>query len=151
MQRSKRITKVAEIAEREEKIAAEKFQNALSNYQNANNKLTELAEYHAEYSQRSKPAAGNLNLSSLQDTRAFLRKLSEVITIQKSVVNQSELQLEKARQHWLEKKQKTTSLDRLAHNYRKEEHAELARREQLNSDDLNVLRFSWMQRQQSAQ
>lgn len=150
MQRSKRISKVAEIAEREEKKAAEKFQNALRNYQNANSKLTELSDYHAEYSQRSKPANGQLDISNLQDTRAFLRKLSEVIGIQQSVVSQSEQQLEKARQHWLEKKQKTTSLDRLAENYRNEERAELSRREQMNSDDLNVLRFSWMQGQQTA-
>lgn len=149
MQRSKRISKVAEIAEREEKIAAEKFQNALNNYHTANTKLLELTEYHAEYSQNSRPTVGNLNISNLQDTRAFLRKLSEVISIQQSIVNQSEQQLEKARKQWLEKKQKTTSLDRLADNYRNEERAELSRQEQMNSDDLNSLRFSWMQRQQS--
>ena len=148
MQRSTRISKVAEIAEREEKKASEKFKNALKNYRNANNKLQELADYHNEYCDSSRPSAGKLNISSLQDTRAFLRKLNDVISIQKTVVKQCEQQLETARQHWLEKKQKTMSLDRLADTYRTEERAETDRREQNNSDDLNVLRFTWTRHQQ---
>ncbi len=150
MQRSTRISKVAEIAEREEKKAAEKFQNALRNYHNANNKLQELTDYHNEYCNSSRPSAGKLNIPSLQDTRAFLRKLNDVISIQKTVVNQCEQQLEALRRQWLEKKQKTMSLDRLANTYRTEERLEFDRREQNHSDDLNALRFSWMQRKQTA-
>ena len=150
MQRSTRITKIAEIADREEKTAAEKFQSALKNYQNADGKLQELAEYHNEYCNSSRPSAGQLDISNLQDTRAFLRKLNDVIAIQKNVVSQCEQQMEIARKHWLGKKQKTMSLDRLADTYRDEERAEVDRREQINSDDLNVLRFTWMQRQQTA-
>ena len=63
------------------------------------------------------------------------------------MVTQCEQQLETARRHWLEKKQKTMSLDRLADTYRTEERAETDRREQSNSDDLNVLRFTWTQHQ----
>ncbi len=149
MQRSTRISKVAEIADREEKKAAEKFKNALINFRNADNKLQELSDYHDEYCSSSRPSNGQLNISNLQDTRAFLRKLNEVISIQKNVVKQCEQQLETARQHWLEKKQKTMSLDRLADTYRTEERAATDRREQSNSDDLNVLRFTWMQRQET--
>lgn len=147
MKKSERIKPVQGVAEREEKKATDAFVCAQNNLRQAQHKLQELCDYRADYQQHAAPGAGVLNLRQLQDTRAFLTKLNDVIAIQRSIVTQCETQLEAARSQWLSKRQKAHSLDRLAVEYRHQEQHATRRREQQHSDELNVLRHSWQLRQ----
>ncbi len=147
MKKSERIKPVQGVAEREEKKATDVFINAQNNLRQAQGKLRELCDYRADYQQHAAPGAGMLNLRQLQDSRAFLAKLNDVIEIQRSIVAQCESQLEIARSQWLKKRQKAYSLDRLAGEYRHQEQHATQQREQQHSDELNVLRHSWQLRQ----
>ncbi|WP_372748070.1 flagellar export protein FliJ [Litorivivens sp.] len=151
MKKSARIQPVLGIAEREEKKATDAFLRVQQNATQARQKLQELRDYRAEYQQRSNlDASGGqdlLDLRQLQDNRAFLAKLNDVIAIQQSIVEQCDAQLDTARDHWLSKRQKTHSLGRLAGEYRHQEHRAAQILEQKQSDELNVLRHSWQLRQ----
>lgn len=148
MKKSERIKPVLGVAEREEKQASDVLLRAQSNTAQAQSKLKELLDYRHEYQLQTRSANGLLDLRQLQDSRAFLAKLNSVIDIQESIVNQCEGQLESARAKWMVKRQKTHSLDRLAGEYRNQEHRAAQVREQKHSDELNVLRHSWLLRQQ---
>ena len=147
MKKSERIKPVQGVAEREEKKATDAFVKAQNNLQQAQQKLQELCDYRADYQSHAAPGAGVLNLRQLQDSRAFLVKLNDVIGIQRSIVAQCESQLEAARGEWLNKRQKAHSLGRLAGEYRHQEQQAMQQREQQHSDELNVLRHSWQLRQ----
>lgn len=147
MKKSQRIKPVQSVAEREEKKATDAFVKAQSNLQQAQQKLQELCDYRADYQRLAAPGAGVLDLRQLQETRAFLVKLNDVIAIQRSIVKQCETQMDSARQLWLNKRQKAHSLDRLAGEYRQQEKQTTQKREQQHSDELNVLRHSWQLRQ----
>lgn len=146
--RSDSIKPVLGVAEQAESKAGEQFARHQENHRRALTKLDELKAYLSEYSARVNANTGDtFSPVQLQDNRAFLSRLSDIIRIQDTIVLQQAQHLETARQQWLSARQQAQSLDRLAGQYRQEEQAHAERVEQHASDELSSVRHSWLLRQ----
>lgn len=146
--RSESIKPVLNIAEQAESKAARQYAQQQANHESALSKRNELKEYLKEYSARVNATNGSaISPVQMQDNRAFLSRLNDIIRIQDTVVAQQAARLETARQQWLSCRQQAQSLDQLAGRYKAEESAHTERVEQRSSDELSSVRHSWLLRQ----
>lgn len=146
--RSESIKPVLNISEQAESKAAQHYARHQENHQQALQKRDELKNYLKEYSARAQASNGEaISPAQMQDNRAFLSRLSDIIRIQEDVVVQQERHLEASRQEWLSCRQQAKSLDKLALDYQAQEQRHAEQIEQRSSDELSSLRHSWLQRQ----
>lgn len=148
--RSDSIKPVLNIAEQAEAKAAQQYALHQENHQRAVAKRDELKNYLQEYSARANANNGEtISPVQMQDNRAFLNRLNDIIRIQESVVLQQAQHLESARRQWLTCKQQAMSLDSLSIQYKQEERRLSDRIEQQTSDELNSVRHNWLLRQRA--
>ncbi len=145
--RSDSIKPVLNVAEQAESKAAQQYALHKDNHASALAKRDELKEYFADYNRRANASKGQtVSPAQMQDNRAFLSRLSEIIRIQNSVVDQQGQRLENAKAQWLSCRQQAQSLDQLSNQYKSEERQYAERLEQRRSDELSSVRYSWLRR-----
>ncbi|MBU0537995.1 MAG: flagellar FliJ family protein, partial [Gammaproteobacteria bacterium] len=92
MKKSKRMETVNTIAEREEREQANIFAKSQQHCDAQQNKLAELKQYYREYAESSRKATGEfLDITRLQESRAFMAKLAAAISQQSDVIRKAEL------------------------------------------------------------
>lgn len=145
MKKSHRIKPVQHLAEKNEQIMSAEYVAARQRYDDACNKLEELQTYQSEYaaSISAQQSAGHLDVARMHEDRKFLARLAEVVRLQQQAVEGQRLQLDDAKQKWVQSRHRSKSLDTLADNYQRQEAAEAERLEQRATDDLTTQRFVW--------
>lgn len=144
MKKSKRMQTVNSIAERGEQEQAEKFSTSQQHCETQKNKLAELKQYYQEYTDSSrKPVGEFLDITQLQESRAFMAKLAAAIAQQREIIRRAELTMNTNRKHWMDSRCRSMSMQKLTERYVHEELCEAEASEQRVADDLSSQRFAW--------
>lgn len=146
--KSQRMQPVQALADRQEQEEATRYAAVQQQYEAQSQKLDELKQYYEEY--RRAAADSLCDVKRLQESRAFLSRLSLAIRQQSDSVERCREQLRKIRQEWMKARQHSRSMDQLIERYRADERRDEARREQSVSDELSSQRFVWQRRQQQS-
>ena len=103
MKKSQRMKTVNSLAERNEREQADKFAKSQQKCEIQQKKLAELKQYYQEYMDSSRKMSGEfLDISRLQETRAFMTKLSGAIAQQRDIVRNLEVTMNTDRKHWMD-------------------------------------------------
>lgn len=133
--RSKRIGKVVDIAESEERQQCRAVGKSQRNLDDEVNRLEELKAYRQSYMQRPAPHNG-ISKIRWQDYQLFLRRLDQAVSAQEQLVKDGERNRDAHRRRWMVKKQRLDSLERVVERYRKADDAEIERELQRTMDEL---------------
>ncbi len=99
-------------------------------------RLTELLAYQAEYAQRFESSGGiGLDMTRLQDYRAFLARLNDAISQQRQLVEAARSDYEKMKSHWLGTRQQAQAIDKVVDRFKRDEGRAYDRREQSETDE----------------
>lgn len=151
MKKSKRMQTVNSLAEREEQEQANKFAKSQQHCEAQQQKLAELKQYYQEYAEASRKVAGGfLDISRMQESRAFMAKLSAAISQQREVIRKAELVMKEDRKHWMDSRRRAMSMQKLTERYVRQELCQAEATEQRLADDLSSQRFVWSMRQNNA-
>ncbi|CAA0099784.1 flagellar export protein FliJ [Zhongshania aliphaticivorans] len=151
MKKSKRMQTVNSLAEREEQEQANKFAKSQQHCEAQQQKLAELKQYYQEYADASRKVSGEyLDISRLQESRAFMAKLSTAISQQSEIIRKAELLMNEARKHWMDSRRRAMSMQKLTERYLHQELCQAEATEQRLADDLSSQRFVWSMRQSNA-
>ncbi|MBW2941597.1 flagellar export protein FliJ [Zhongshania aquimaris] len=151
MKKSKRMQTVNSLAERNEREQADKFSSSQRHCEAQKNKLDELKQYYQEYADASRKVTGEfLDLRRLQESRAFMAKLSGAIAQQREILRKAELAMNADRKHWMDSRRRAMSMQKLTERYVKQELYQAETTEQRVADDLSSQRFVWSMRQSNA-
>ncbi|MDX1697388.1 MAG: flagellar export protein FliJ [Thiohalobacterales bacterium] len=136
MKSSTRLQPVLELARDSEQAAARALAEARARADEAAQKLRELETYRGEYAEglRQKTATG-LNAMQMKDYQAFLARLDAAIRQQQQVVAGLDGDAGRARQAWLQRRQRLGALDKLTDRHRRRERADSERREQAEGNE----------------
>ena len=142
MKSSTRLQPVLEMARDSEQAAARVLADARARADAATEKLHELETYREEYAEglRVKTATG-LNAMQMQDYQIFLARLDAAIRQQQQVVAGLEGDASRARQAWLQQRQRLGALDKLSDRHRRRERADSERREQAEGNEHALRRW----------
>lgn len=145
MKRSQRLKPVLGVAQREQDTLARHSQAARQQLQLAEDKLSQLRQYHQEYAQRLHPGQGQrLDIAHMQEARLFLQRLADAIGLQTQEVQRQQARSAEAEQAWIKARQHCQSLENLLEQYRAEERAARDRADQARADDLAGQRHVWL-------
>lgn len=151
MKKSQRMKTVNSLAERNEREQADKFAKSQQQCETQQKKLAELKQYYQEYMDSSrKPTGEFLDISRLQESRAFMTKLSGAIAQQSDIVRKAEVVMNTDRKHWMDSRRQSMSMQKLTERYVDQELRQAEATEQRSADDLSSQRFVWSMRQNSA-
>ena len=151
MKKSKRMQTVNSIAERDEREHADKYSKSQRHCDAQQTKLAELKQYYKEYVDASRKATGEfLDLNRLQESRAFMAKLSAAIAQQREILRKAELVVNTDRKHWMDSRRRAMSMQKLTERYLKQELYQAEITEQRQADDLSSQRFVWAMRKDNA-
>lgn len=140
--KSERLKPVNALAERRENERARVFATLQNSHESLQGKLRDLEQYYEEY--RSADASHRqVDIQRLSETRQFLSKLSQAITMQRDAVELSEKKLAAERAKWMEARRHSKNLENLSEKYRHQERQMAAHAEQRSQDDMNSQRFVW--------
>jgi len=145
MKRSKRLSPVIELAEKETKAALTKVGEVNTLWLQDKHQLDELHVYKGEY--LAKFRQGDDLVMSAQkvlELRRFLAQLDQAIEAQKQQVNNRLHQLEQQREVWKQARTKEKVMQSLIDRYKDEESHKEARQEQLDNDERNT--SQWLRR-----
>ena len=143
MKRSKRLERVSELGEREAESAGRQLAAAREAQGGAQALLQQLLDYRQEYrdlfeEQRTR----GMDAQRYDNFQRFFDQLDRAIEEQRGALASSEARVEQHRGVWLEKRQHTEILARLACRVSEEEVREDQKREQQQADELFAQRHS---------
>ncbi len=133
--RSRKIGKVASVAAAEERRYGQIAGQSQRYLDEQLQRLGELNAYRHSYA-GSADAGSAVNSAHWKDYQNFLSRLDAAVDAQQQIVRNSEQTALTHRQHWLAKRQRVESLERVLEKYRLEDSATAARLEQKTLDDL---------------
>jgi len=136
------LSKVAQLARRDEQRAAESARSQRGALGDAQARLEQLQTFRREYEGRLSRLVGDgMDARQLRDYRAFLLRLNEAISQQSRQVTQQRDQLS-ARQNVLqEKSARRESVDTLQKRHRRAEERGAGRREQRLQDEASIRQY----------
>lgn len=134
--RSKRMTVVLDLAQREQDLAAKSLEQHQQQLRQEQARLQELESYYQDYESKVGGVQTTLRASELANSRGFLGRLSEAQRQQRVQITQLEKHYDSAKQYWMECHLKQENLAKLIERYRQEEGIEQEKYEQKQIDEL---------------
>lgn len=136
MSQSQRLRKVLEVAEREERTAAEALAQSEQRVLRQREKQAELERYEVDYREtlRGRASAG-MAASSLRDFHVFIGRLGDAILQQTRVVAQASSERDLCDERWRAAAQRTQSVRKVMERALAEEMHRAQRREQNETDE----------------
>ncbi len=132
--RSKKLGRIVSLASSEERRWGEKAGKSRQHLDEQRARLGELNAFRHNYAHQK----STTRVSSVQfkDYKHFLQRLDAAVSAQKQVIQDSERNYETVRQHWMQKRQRRESLERVLDKHLRSEAAWEDRLEQKKLDDL---------------
>lgn len=141
MKRSERIEKIVRLNRNFETMAGATFSKAQNDFQQKMQQLEQLNLYRDEYQERLKERLKSpINAQEMRDYQFFFNSLDYVISEQLKIVKDSEIEVEKYRDEWLDKKNEVNKFTRLADNCRRTETKANEKKLLRENDELNQMR-----------
>ena len=136
MTRSQRLAPVQDVFDNAEKRLAQSLAAYERRVTEAEQKLSELTRYRAEYDQQfTQRAASGMGVAELRDYQAFLARLTEAVRQQHSVVQRVRSDRDAERARWQDAAKRSKALEHVATQWQNEERRVLERREQRDTDE----------------
>lgn len=143
MKRSERFDKIASINVGYENLAGASLASTRDQYRKQENQLEQLKIYKEEYQQQLKTRLETtISANEIRDYQYFFSSLDTAISQQAEIVRESAAQVEKSKNHWLDKKREVAKISRVAENLRSEETDAQQKNEQKITDELNLSVFA---------
>lgn len=133
--RSKRIQPIKELADSRERDAGTSVAAAQALLQEREKQLEQLKKYRDDYAARSSSSLGSQDAMLLQNTRAFLQRLSDAIRQQEVAVQAAREDYDRKRDAWRDRRVEANSLGRAVENLQTQERKAEEHREQLTMDE----------------
>ncbi len=133
--RSAKLAKLVSIAASEERRCGAmtgRFRRILEEQESRLGELNAHRQNYAELSQ----SVQDIDAARWKDYQGFMNRLDEALKAQREVVANSEMNLEKHRRVWLQKRRRLKSLQRVLDSSRSEEIRSADKKEQRRLDDL---------------
>lgn len=136
MKRSERLGHLREELVAQRRRLDERVAAAEVRVLEANQRLSELQRYRAEYlTGFAGRAATGIAGAGIRDYQAFLARLDEAIGQQQQIVLRAEAELDFERQRWRDAAVQVRAMEAVGERWRREEEREAARLEQGESDE----------------
>ena len=136
MTRSQRLAPLQDVFDIAEKRLAQSLAAYERRVTEAEQKLSELTRYRAEYDQQfTQRAASGMGVAELRDYQAFLARLTEAVRQQHSVVQRVRSDRDAERARWQDAAKRSKALEHVATQWQNEERRVLERREQRDTDE----------------
>ena len=132
--RSAKFEKIVKLAASEERRYAEATGASQQRLNEQIDRLGELSAYRHNYS-RDASNSRVTSAAQLKDYQSFLDRLDQAVAAQQQIINDCEQTLERHRRHWMSKKHRLESLERVRERYQKEERQAADRQAQRVADD----------------
>ncbi len=133
---SDRFKPIQRIASHRERKAAAALGESLKQREAAQQRLTELKAYLAEYQERFRGAArAGLSSSQALEYQVFIAKLEGAIAEQEAIVKRLQQDCDSSKVHWRGRYSRTKAMENAVDRLQSEERREEERREQAESDD----------------
>lgn len=133
---SDRFKPIQKVVSQRERKAAAALGESLKQREAAQQRLTELQQYLAEYLERyARAARSSLPGSQVLEYQVFISKLESAIEQQRQVVKQSEQRCDSSKAQWRGRYSKSKAMDSAVDRMRVRERKEGERKEQAESDD----------------
>jgi flagellar FliJ protein len=134
--KSKRFTPVVRLAESREQQAARRLGEHKQALHGQEAKLAQLQTYRQDYIQRFlQDGAGGMTVNQMHSYRAFLLKLDQAITQQKTVIQQALNAVQEKQRQWQQERSKKQILQKVVDKYQQQEQKQAEKREQREIDD----------------
>lgn len=134
--RSKRMTVVLDLAQREQGLAAKNLEAHQQQLNQEQARLQQLESYYQDYESKVGSVQTTLRASELANNRRFLGRISEAKCQQQVQITQLRKHYEAAKQHWMTCHLKQENLVKLIERYRQEEGLAQEKSEQKQLDEL---------------
>lgn len=135
MKKSKRLSKIASLIGRQERQAAEMVGEAQKVADERKARFNELESYRDEYiANFQSKVGGTLNVTQLNEYRAFTARLNSAVEQQGQLLKQSQAILEEKKRVWFEIRNKYQSIEKVAERSRDAEQLDESRQEQKETD-----------------
>jgi len=137
-----KLDKVVNVAHSSEKSSASALRGSRQAHQQNEAQLQQLEGFKAEYEAKLVEIAGGEGMAArqLQDYRAFLGRLNQAIAQQTDDTELSTVQLDEARDYWLQQSQRSRALDHLVDLKQQDLQQRQDRAEQKATDELAIAR-----------
>ncbi len=136
MKKSKRLTKILDLAVDNERDAAKAFAECRQQLDSRTEQLEELQSLHNEYVQQIKTKGETgLDAGKLRDYWAFVERLSRAVTQQMQFVSQSEKLVDSKRGTWSKRRAHARAMEELVARHRAREKREAVRRMENDAED----------------
>lgn len=136
MKRSKRLERVSELGEREAESAGRQLAAAREAHGGTQAMLDQLLGYREEYRRLfEEQSRQGMDPQSYDNFQRFFDQLDRAIAEQRTALSSSEARVEQRRGQWMEKRQHTEIISRLACRVGQEENRETQKREQQQADE----------------
>lgn len=143
MSPSKRFKPIQQLASDKERKAAAALGDALRVREEAERRLGELRQYHAEYMERFRATvAAGATAATFRDYQTFLDKLEQAIKEQQDVVNRAEAQCARSKDAWRDRHAHSKAMDNAVGRMKESERKAGEKKEQNEQDDRNNQRRS---------
>ena len=142
MKRSTRLEKLADINSGYENMALAALATARSQYQKQEDQLNQLKIYRDDYrNQLIERMQVTTSANEIRDFQYFFSSLDDAIDQQAQEVERAATELEKVEQNWLQSRQEVKKFSQAANNLKQREEADMERRSQQESDELNTANY----------
>ena len=142
MKRSTRLEKLADINSGYENMALAALATARAQYQKQEDQLNQLKIYRDDYrSQLIERMQVTTSANEIRDFQYFFSSLDDAIDQQAMEVEKAAAELQKVEQNWLQSRQEVKKFSQAANNLRQREEADIERRSQQESDELNTSNY----------
>jgi flagellar FliJ protein len=133
--RSNKISRIVALAKSEEQRVGAELGKSRSSFEEQAERLGQLNAYRHSYQQRSSKV-NNASSAHWKDYQNFMQRMELAVRSQLQMVNDAELNLEKHRQRWMQKRQRLNSLQQVLDGYRDAEESYAEKLRQRALDDL---------------
>lgn len=140
MNKAERLEPLKDFAGKVETEAARRLAASAKALAAKEQEVAQLRSYLAEYRQSADLAAGTDSLR-LQNARAFLRKLGDLVTAREAELHQAVVGYRLEADRWRDSHRRAKSLDKIVAAAEREARAELGKREQREQDELTLSRM----------
>lgn len=138
--RIERMQKLVELAQNELDQAAQIFQSLQQQFSSEQVQLEQLKTYLTEYIEQQTSGAGS-TLQQLKSTNAFMDKLNKAIEHQHGQLAETETEVQRAREFWIEKRSREQVLVKLTEKLKSDHSKKLDKIEQKLLNELSTLNY----------
>lgn len=135
MMKSKRFEPIREIVANSADQLSRAMADAGRRVAELERQLEQLETYRDEYVRKSAQSGGSMDAVRLQNYRAFLDRLNDVLRVHVQKLGVARADYEARRAKWSEKRVEAETLGRAVDRFRREEQQAVERREQRDGDE----------------